>query len=184
MVRRWRRRDPGGRVRARQSRCQTMRGVKTCALLVVMVLMVPAGAWAACCRCNGCPTGVPCFMTGFVEAQDCFDMLCPAGCGDAVSNSALPCSVFPGDCTTIDGVPVPSRTPTTTVTATQTPTATPVPEGGMCVETAQCEVPFSCIDGVCSAIPALAPTLQPLSVIAGLGLLAAIAALGLRRRKQ
>ena len=52
------------------------------------------------------------------------------------------------------------------------------------METAQCEKPLSCIDGVCSAIPAPAPTLKPVAVIAALGLLAAIAALGLRRRKH
>jgi len=52
------------------------------------------------------------------------------------------------------------------------------------METAQCEKPLSCTDGVCSANPAPAPTLQPLAVVAALGLLAAIAALGLRRRNR
>jgi len=202
MVRRWRRGDPGGLVRARQSLCQTMRGITACALLLVMVVMIPAGAWAACCRCNGCPTGVPCFSTGFFEAQDCFDMLCPSGCGDAVSNSALPCSVFPGDCTTIDGTPVPSKTPTATVTAT--PTASPVPQGGACTTPSQCGTGFCangvCCDsactgplmrcnlsgqlGTCASAAAAAPTLTAWGLLAASLLLASIAAAALRRRMR
>jgi hypothetical protein len=79
-----------------------------------------------------------------------------------------------------------TRTATGTATATSTATATtgtPVPEGGACMETAQCEPPLSCIDGVCTRTPAPAPALTPGLLIVALGLLAAIAAVGVWRRR-
>ena len=79
-----------------------------------------------------------------------------------------------------------TRTATGTATATSTATATtgtPVPEGGACMETAQCEPPLTCIDGVCTRTPAPAPALTPGLLIVAVGLLAAIAAVGVWRRR-
>ena len=77
-----------------------------------------------------------------------------------------------------------TATGTATATSTATPTATPVPEGGACMETAQCEPPLSCIDEVCTRPPAPVPALTPALLIVAVMLLAAIAAVGVWRRQH
>lgn len=76
-----------------------------------------------------------------------------------------------------------TATGTATGTSTATPTATPVPEGGACMETAQCEPPLSCIDEVCTRPPAPVPALTSMALIVAVMLLAAVAAVGVWRRR-
>jgi MYXO-CTERM domain-containing protein len=54
---------------------------------------------------------------------------------------------------------------------------------GINLETAQCEPPLSCIDEVCTANPAPAPALTPVWLIVAVMLLAAVAAVGVWRRR-
>ena len=51
------------------------------------------------------------------------------------------------------------------------------------METAQCEPPLSCIDEVCTRNPAPVPALTSMALIVAVMLLAAIAGVGVWRRR-
>jgi Bacterial Ig domain len=108
--------------------------------------------------------------------------------GQCQSNDAtVSITVCPPPTSTATGTSTATATRTATGTATgtstATPTATPVPEGGACMETAQCEPPLSCIDEVCTRPPAAVPALTSMALIVAVMLLAAIAAVGVWRRR-
>src|SRR5262245_16994733 len=153
------------------ARAQWLLGVAVC--VAVGGLLHVSVAQGVCCVCQGALNS----CGGFVETcLDCAfhcetELLASvrACCQDADCSNGVAddCPDTAGICTQIaigfgfcDGTcagTAPTATPTLTATSTSTATA---------------------------AIPAPAPTLQPLAVITALGLLAAIAALGLRRRKH
>ena len=152
-------------------------GVRILGIAGLLVGLLSSGVHAGtnflCCICSNCTGTAPpnCVVPTLLG-------LCEDYCfGHGCTNS----NVVPGPFRC--GLPCVAPTATGTATSTATPTATPVPEGGACMETAQCERPLSCIDEVCTRIPAPAPALTPVLLIVALGLLAAIAAVGVWRRR-
>ena len=99
----------------------TVRALATSSVLLLL-LIAPSRAGADCCACL-CPVGTPvtCFTT--IINNNCPGG-CP-GCAAATFQMGATCGVAPfARCQVIDGVPVPSATPTETPTATPTVTAT------------------------------------------------------------
>ena len=96
---------------------------------------------------------------------------------------AAPPTATPTETATSTATSTSTATASRTATNTATPTATPVPEGGACMDTAQCELPLSCIDEVCTPPPAPAPALTSTALVVAVMLLAAIAGVGVWRRR-
>ena len=150
-------------------------------LAAVLLARVPAfagGAAEACCQCN-CSGNITQCVTSFNCALLCFNM----GCAVATENVCA-VGVFAGcdsGCNAICNPPpaTPSQTPT--ATSTGTPTGTPVPNGGSCMDTAQCAPGLVCVNNICS--PTGAPASSPRGLAIAAGLLALIAAFALRRRR-
>src|SRR5215475_3738231 len=91
--------------------------------LLLMTWAVPKAATGDCCECEGanpapCPSGAPqCFSTANVAL--CFDNCSPLGCPSGRIGSGVVCGQGSfADCAVIDGIPVPSKTPTSTPTST------------------------------------------------------------------
>ena len=134
----------------------TVRALATSAVLLLLVI-APGRAGADCCLCLGCPVGTPvtCFTT-------IINNNCPGGCPGcvaAVSNSGATCGVGTpyANCEVIDGVPVPSATPTETPTATPTNTPTATPTNTPTVTPTQ---PVVCCKILCDQPPLLCPHLR------------------------
>lgn len=101
---------------------------------------------------------------------------------------------------TATGTATDTATPTATATGTATATPTPQPDGAACDDASQCLSAF-CVDGVCcntacdgpleqcrpagvcTSTAAPAPTLDGWPLLIGMGLLGAVGALALRRRR-
>jgi hypothetical protein len=148
-----------------------------------------------CCTCD-CDTRTICAGPTTDCASACEDL---DGCEVTGSAFCPPDEGVIDGCAAVDCQPLcipntPSSTPTATATSTATATATstqtatntatctntPVPNGGMCRTTTQCAPGLQCVNSVCQA-PQVAPASSPTGLMTGLLLLAAIAALALRR---
>lgn len=156
--------------------------------LVMAAAIVIGLAWpreglgqTACCRCNCGSDSGQCFESTDCTA-DCNDMDC-----DVESDFVCINGTFGGcdtGCNPICATETPTNTPTGTPTdtPTATPTNTPVPQGGSCTDTAQCAPGLTCQHNICTdAAPA--PASSPAGLLIGLGLLAAIAALAIGKRR-
>lgn len=147
----------------------------------------------------GCPPGFICFPGDFFggtccppgTVQSCGFNCCTAG--QTCENGFL--------CVDPTSTPTMTPTPTATPTSTETPTNTPIPNGGSCIDPADCSS-GNCVDdvccdtvcteplrncnvpgqvGVCSDVEP-APTLSPRSEVFAIILLAGTAAWAFRRR--
>jgi len=191
------------------ARAQWLLGVAVC--IIVGGLLHVSVAHGMCCVCEGVTTPalntclhlvgddcatcqLLCTEAGGTVRACCADLAnCHSGRADSCFDPREPENVClqtaigsgfcDGTCTASTPTATATATGTATATSTATPTATLVPEGGACMETAQCEPPLSCIDEVCTGNPAPAPTLTPVLLFVVVMLLAAIAAVGVWRRR-
>jgi hypothetical protein len=103
---------------------------------------------------------------------------CDLGTGMCQAGSPSPTST-PSQTPTVTPTFTPSATPT--VTPTGAPTSTRVPEGGSCMDTAECAPNLLCVGGVCTGTSITAPATSRLGLLIALGVLIVIAAGSLSR---
>lgn len=137
---------------------------------------------------DGCqPTGC-CSIPVGAEDQLCIASdaaACEFGKGSFVPGGV--CDPATGQCggptptATATASTTPTSTATRTVTATPVPTSTRIPEGGSCTDSSQCAAALLCIDNVCTAVHAPAPTVSRFGLLLAVATLIAIAAVSLRR---
>ena len=150
-----------------------------------------AGVQTGCCLafCNqkgqtDCAVQVP-FDT---VCQGACDTLCAlrGGCSGFTLHKCPEGQVrIDTDCGGVDvcGPTCVTFTPTRTETPTpptSTPTATKVPEGGTCMETAQCETGLRCLEGTCVRL-SVTPATSRSGFLVALAVLATVAGLTLRK---
>ena len=145
------------------------------------LLLSPGAAWADCCVCTDSFL-IPLPANNCVNPIACNFECSNSGHGDEAccnSTATASCAGFNGVCSTD-----PTATPTDTPTVT--PTDTPVPAGGLCTQSSQCDTCSFCLNDVCTqcAGNAPAPTTSRSGLLIGLGILAAIAAVALWRRRE
>ena len=162
-------------------------------------LVTEAGVSIGQACCCGCDFGF-CSDEGDVSSPSSCDALCalfsssacpvmpppvmpPCGADNSVTVSCVspPPTSTPTHTATSTPTPTPSDTPTATPTATLT--ATPVPEGGPCMDTAQCEPGLACVNDICSD-GVMVPTTSRTGLFVLAALLALVGVLVLWRRRE